>query len=361
MKKFLDFTSSKKISLEAKDPFFIPIAANHKHELACKKLFEKIEQGLKSKHLPHIYFFNSSTEAFCALAHHIFLSETTQTGKNHFLFEATATHGILDFAKKAKKWQIYSHLTPVSKEGKIDLKALSEIIGPKIQFFSQRLVHPVLGTINNEHHQISDLLQKNNILYHLDVTEAFGEKFWDFETLSADFVSFDLASLAAGFEGAVIFSKKELTDLLPHAKSVGAEFLEKFVTALEEFYDHSSSKMLKMISAKMHLVQKIKEKIPQAEIVIPTLNQSLSRLLIHLPNVHQEMINFMLLSNRMCVELGGGSEITIDSLVELLGYDTKYAQSTLSLSLSPDLTTHEIDEFVVALSDAYQTLLVGAI
>jgi cysteine sulfinate desulfinase/cysteine desulfurase-like protein len=361
MKKFLDFTSDKKISLEARDPFFIPIAAKHKHELTCKKYFEKIEQGLKSKHLPYVYFFNSSSEAFCALAHHIFLSETTQTGKNHFLFEATAAHGILDFAKKAKKWQIYSHLIPVTTEGKIDLEALKEKIGPKVQFFSQRLVHPVLGTINDEPNQISDLLQKNSIFYHLDVTEAFGEKFWDFETLCADFISFDLASLAAGFEGAVIFSKKELTDLLPHAKFVGAEFLEKFVTALEEFYDHSSSKMLKMISAKMHLVQKLKEKIPQVEIVIPTLNQSISRLLIHLPNVHQEMINFMLLSNRMCVELGGGAEITIDSLVELLGYDAKYAQSTLSLSLSPDLTSHEIDEFVEALFSAYQTLLMGAI
>jgi cysteine sulfinate desulfinase/cysteine desulfurase-like protein len=361
MKKFLDFTHDQTVLKRGVDPFFVPLGLIHKRAQNIKKLIEKLKFGFKAQNYPYIYRFKAHTEAQIALYMSLYSSQVVESGKNQYLFEASGSKGVLEFAKMAKKFQIVAQLVGLDPSGRLNVAHLEQRLSPKTLIFSQRLYHPLLGTLNDQDQIVSALLKDKGVLYHLDITGALGEVVYDLDRFDADFISFDLQSISDSLQGGILFSKHELYEGVITSAPIDVCFLETLMSSLEELYQSSNAQMLKKITLKMELVRALNQALPDVKTVIQPPLESLSQVVIHLPQVHAEALNFMLLDKKICLDLGGGDEQSLKSLLELMDQEPSQALSCFALRIDPDLTSEQIEGFVHQLSQAYHSLMKGAL
>jgi selenocysteine lyase/cysteine desulfurase len=261
--------------------------------------------------------------------------------------------------REFKKLQINIQLISCENSSRLSLSHLESKIGPRTQLMSHRLYHPVLGSMNDQHVAIRDVLKAHGILYHVDVTTALGDCFWDLESIDADFVSVDINT--AELKGTVLFSRDALLQGFMPSRSIDLELAEKIKGYFEKLYEVSSEAMLKKITEKMHLMTLLKEHLPQVKVMIEPPLQGLSKVIFHFPNVHQDAMNYMLKSHGIIADLGGGSEQTLFSLLEIMGFDALNAATCLGIDLAFIKDSSQIDHLVSALKSSYMTLIKGAI
>jgi cysteine desulfurase len=361
MKKFLDFTSNKLALCGYEDPLFVPLAPQSRFDDRVKKIIDKINFGFKSEKNPFVYFFASPFEASLFLFWHLILEEAPQSGKNQLLFEAVSSKSVLEFAKALKNFSMISTLVSPTKDGTVSLEFLESKLGPKSLCFSHRLTHPVLGTTSLDFPKISRLLKEKGVYYHVDITKALGEAFFDLETIEADFITFDMASIAAPLKGSVLFSKKPLCEFFQKSMTPDMSYLETFMHSLENLSENASNQMLKKITLKMQFVHSLKEKINTVHFVLPENAESLSHKLICLPQVNSDALNYFLMSKKAMVELGGGSELPLAMLLEMCFVPHNIAHSSFSVCFEDSMSSSDIESLNDIIAESYASLLKGAL
>jgi len=361
MKKFLDFTHDKIFLSAFGIEALTPIGPLPKKELAIKKLLEKLTLGFKAEKYPYIYLYDSHEIMLKAFILSILFDEALNSGKNQFLFELTGSKATLELAKFVKKINFSSQGISPDQTGRLDLDQLKEKLKPKSCLFSQRLKHKVLGAINDQTVFIKELLQEKEVLYHLDITGALGETIFDLESMDQDFVSFDLESLSIDLKGGLLFSKKPIKPIFIEPSVFSIQILESILKTLEDLHDKASGNMLKMISLKMHLMQGLKTFLDEVDLLITPPIESITTLVVHIKDMHQDALSGQLLSKRIGLDLGGGKELNLQALMGLLGYDEKFCHSCMALTFHEDMTLQDIDEFLAAFKDAYKLLKQGCL
>lgn len=361
MKKFLDFTSDQRMLSGYDDPSYAALAPQDRYDDKLKKLLDKARFGFKAQKYPFVYFLPTANDANLFVYWHLVFSEAPNSGKNQLLFEALGSKLTLEFAKSLKGFSMISSLISPTKEGVVSVEFLESKIGPKSLCFSHRLTHPVLGTTSSDCGKISKILSEKGVLYHVDITKALGESFFDLETIDADFVSFDLSTISTDLKGGVVFSKKRLQEYFCIPSKPSISFVETFLKSLEDLYDNASSSMLKKITLKMHLVSKLKEKIQHIGFLLPEGLESLSTKVVTFPNVHSDALNFMLNSKKACLELGGNFELPLNLLLEMCFYDPKKATSSVAICIHDQMNEQDVNELVNHIDEVYKILLKGAL
>lgn len=360
MKKFLDFTADQTISRYCDEASFVSLAPENRYNERVDKLLDKLKYGFKGEKNPFIYFFQTPVEASLFIFWHLVLQEAPLTGKNQFLCEAISSRSTLEFAKALKGFSMISTLISPTKQGSVCLESLASKLSFKSLCFSQRLTHPILGTSSSDHLKIASLLKEKGVYYHVDITKALGESFFDLETIDADFITFDISSICS-LEGSVIFSKKPLSEFFYPSLKPSISFLESFVKGCEDLYENSSSAMLKKITLKMHFVNQLKEKIKDAKFIFPETQESLSTKIVCLPKVHADALNFMLMSKKACIELGGIKELSLPMLLEMCFIAHDQAKSSVSVCFDDKMSQDDIELLVDLLKNCYETLMKGAL
>lgn len=361
MKKFLDFTSDQRMLSGYDDPSFVPLAPQDRYDEKLKKLLDKARFGFKAEKYPYVYFLPTQNDANLFVYWHLVFNEAPTCGKNQLLLEAVGSKLTLEFAKALKGFSMISALISPTKEGIVSVEFLESKLGPKSLCFSHRLTHPVLGTTNPDCAKISKILSEKSVLYHVDITKALGESFFDLEDVDADFVSFDINTINSDLKGGVVFSKKPMQEYFCTLVKPSISFVELFLKSLEDLYDNASSSMLKKITLKMHLVNKLNEKIQNISFLLSENLESLSTKVITFPNVHSDALNFMLNAKKVCLELGGNTELPLNLLLEMCFYDHKAAKSSAAICIHDQMNEQDVDELVNHIDEVYKTLLEGAL
>ncbi len=326
-----------------------------------EKIGQKILMGFKVKAFKHLYFFASRQELESSLYFSLFFTLGHQTGKNQFLLSATSHKKNLEWAKCLKKMQGQAALIGPDENGRISLPHLREKLGPKSLLMSHRLFHPILGVLDDQYLEIAHTLHEEGVLYYVDVTGALGERFFDLESIEADFISFDLSSIDSALSGFVLLAKDEVVDWVLSPLDLPIDFYEKVLEGFERFYEKATSELLGRIQNKMLFEKSLKEAIPETHFIIAATCQSVRGLGVYFPKVHAEALAFALVRHKMSVELGGGAEQTLSGLLELVQVDSSKALSAVMFHLPYPLSEEEMRKSILILKEVYCSLLKGAV
>lgn len=360
MKKLCDLSANQSLLKQLEKDQETSLENSFKKEQKIGFLKKRLLQALKLEGFQEILLFPSSGSFETSLFFHIYFKHVLETGKNQFLVKANQTLSFLDLLKKAKRFQLIATLCGLNHEGEIDLPNLRKQISSKTIFYSQSLFDPILGLHDSQYLNALSELKKDEIFVHFDVSTTFGEKFFDFTGIDADFISLDLSTLSRELSGVICFAKEGIQTLSCLQQEPSFSLFETIEKAFESYFDLSSEKMLKSIDLKNQLKALIAEKIPQAEFMLETWNVSVKTLLIYLPKVHAKALMKFLLQTPIMIELGGNDRLELVELLNLCGIDSQKGLSTFSITIPAHLEENSLELIATALHTAYHALLKGA-
>jgi len=359
MTDVLNFSYQQKADQELIDPK--GVLGLPKRQKTREQMARKMLMGFKAKAFSHVYFFSSRDVLESSLYFSLFFTSGHQTGKNQFLFSATSPKKTLEWAKCLKKMQGQTALIASDEHGRVSLQHLKEKLSPKSLLMAHRLFHPILGGLDDQYLEIAHILSEEGVLYYVDVTGALGERFFDLESIEADFISFDLASIDPVLSGVILLSKHAISDWVISPLDLPIDFYEKVLEGFEQFYDRATTELLERIQNKMSLEKALKETIPETHFIIGAPYQSVRELGVYFPEVHAEAFAFALIRHKMAVELGGGAEQTLSGLLELLQVEPSKALSAVMLHLPYPLGEEHRQRSLLILKEVYSSLRKGAI
>jgi cysteine sulfinate desulfinase/cysteine desulfurase-like protein len=360
MKKLCDLTASQKFIKELDDQNDTSIEISFKKLQKIDFLKKRLLQALKLDGFSEVLIFPTRASFETALFFHIYFKHVQETGKNQFIVKANQSLSFLDLLKKAKRFQVIATLCALNAEGELDLDVLKKQLSSKTIFYSQSLFDPILGVHDSQYLEALAELKKQEVLVHFDVSQTFGEKFFDFTGIDADFISLDLSSLSKELNGVICFSKEKIQTLNCLQLEPNFSFFEKVERAFESFFDISSENMLKNIQIKTKLKELILEKIPEAEFMMDSLNAGLKTILVYLPNVHAKALMKLLLDYQILIEVGGDEKLELVELLNLCGVSSQKGLSAFCMTLDSDLEESDLENIALSLQSAYSSLLKGA-
>ena len=93
---------------------------------------------------------------------------------NHLVVSSVEHHAVLHAAEALQEQGVKVTLVPVDRQGKVDLEALEEAIGPKTVLVSVMHANNEVGTIQPIR-EIGQIAKKHNVLFHTDAVQSFGK------------------------------------------------------------------------------------------------------------------------------------------------------------------------------------------
>jgi cysteine desulfurase len=282
--------------------------------------------------------------------------------KNEYIISNVEHPCVLKTAEYLKSLGAVIHLIPVSKSGVLDIEFIKNHINEKTALVSCMFANNETGTLFPLK-QISEITQKNNILFHADCVQALGKSSIDLKDLHLDYATFSGHKFYALKGSGVLFVKKNApyTNLIhgggqERSRRGGTENvlgiaslqvmlseLKKIDTKIHEMKtlrDAMESEILKLISdVKITAVES--ERLPNtSSLVISGVDGE--TLLMSL-----DIIGFSVSTGAAC---SSGSPEPSPVLIAM-GLTKSEAQNSLRIGLGWSTTKLEVDQFILSLKD----------
>jgi len=195
-------------------------ASNHSFGRRANEAIEEAREKIASSvnaHSSQVIFTSSGTESNNTIINGIARSYPN----THFGYSAIEHPCISEPIKSISKLGYKITKIPVSNEGLIDLKSLSDEEKKSLGFLSVMMVNNETGVIQNIE-SISEWSKKHNMIFHTDAVQALGKIEIDFGGLDFDAMTISSHKIY-GPQGiaALILNKK--IDLYPHLLGGGQE------------------------------------------------------------------------------------------------------------------------------------------
>ena len=195
-------------------------ASNHSFGRRANEAIEEAREKIASSvnaHSSQVIFTSSGTESNNTIINGIARSYPN----THFGYSAIEHPCISEPIKSISKLGYKITKIPVSNEGLIDLKSLSDEEKKSLGFLSVMMVNNETGVIQNIE-SISEWSKKHNMIFHTDAVQALGKIEIDFDGLDFDAMTISSHKIY-GPQGiaALILNKK--IDLHPHLLGGGQE------------------------------------------------------------------------------------------------------------------------------------------
>ena len=249
-------------------------------------------------------------------------------------------------------------LLPVNKEGVVDLDYLENYL--KMQEKGKFLISVMyanneIGTIQPVQ-KIREIAQKNNCLFHCDITQAIGRI--DVNIKDIDLITFSSHKFGGPIGAGVLLYKKKLK-IHPMILGGGQESRMRSGTQnLLAIYGMSTA---------FRVIDEIKEKYQKTRALRDYLEQELTSISVKtiilgcnadrlpntssicMPNVSAEtqLIHFDL--NGISVSAGSAcssGKIDIPKIQLSMGFPEEIAKTAIRISLGPDNTSYEVNKFI---------------
>jgi cysteine desulfurase len=354
-KAYLDHhtaTCPLKASVEAMFPFFqehwgSTLAPHQKgQELfpPLKQGVETILQALGAKAEDRFYFFSSHAEAI----QHLFLSHyfdhVRHTGKNHLVITNMEEAPVLMGLKRLEEVGCAGKILSVNPQGQLTQDILETALGPRTSLVSVSWANGLTGVV----HPIEDIAatcHAKGVKLHVDASYIIGKRYFRFDDLPIDFLTFEGSLLHAPKGTAGLLIKEHALLAPPLSAMMGAPVggIVALARALEEHAQQLDHMCLETARLRDQLEQGIIEGFPQAQVLFSKAERLPNCSAIAFPGVINEALLFLLQRKGVYASLGHLSSHKLSELLISCGMDQKLARCALSFSLSFDTTEEEIN------------------
>lgn len=315
-------------------------------------------------------FTSSSNEAVSHVFHGVYRETIAQMGKNQIVHLSIDEAPILLAAEDLHPFHVVTKQVDVSKTGGVLTKELlKEQLSPRTALVSLSWGHGLTGIIHPMW-ELAELCEEEGILLHVDVTEVLGKLYFHFEDIPIDYMTIDGARIHAPYGTGALISKRgsELSPFIPDVLQQdgmrGGVFnlpgFAGFTQAVKElgaYTDHMCVEMIRLRDLFESLLQK---GIPEAKALFQEKERLPHVSVVSFPGIKADHMQHALAFQKVYASRGGGVHQTLDAILTSCGYAKDVALSSLSFSLSRDMTESDIEEAAACIVETYRKLAKGA-
>ena len=290
----------------------------------------------------------------------VYQERAKKEGRCHFVSISVEGAPILQSLQRLEMFGCYAKIAPVDKEGKADLNALKELIGPRTALVSLSIAESLTGVFQPIA-EIAEMAHKMGAWLHLDASSSIGKLYAPFQ--HADYLTFSGASIHSVKGSGALFVKKgkPLHPFIVGGREQlgfrGAEFdLPSFLSLSAA----AGQALLSIDSAGLELAR-LRDQFEGllSDVGFPLLNESL-----RLPNVttmafpkaHQEAMLYLLHRKGVGASLGNGHFPPLQHVLKEAQTKSEIAETALSFALSRYTTEAEIEQAALKIKETVHLL-----
>lgn len=371
---FLDNASTTKVYKETQDlistindQFFYNPSAIYRKGVEVKSLIESARKNiikfLGGDSFDQLIFTSGATEA-----NNFAIMGSIKNKNSKLLFSEGEHPSVYNVAKNLKNLGYNVEFIKLLPNGKIDLDDYIRKLSPDVSFVSIIHTSNETGAVNDIAYLCELAKQVNNkIIFHSDGVQAFGKILFNINELGVDLYTIS-AHKIHGPRGAGALFIKNNVKLKPYIIGGGQEMALRSgtenVSAIKGFEKSAEITINNLINNSQHLnnlynhfANKAKEKIDG--IVFNGTSDSKHIISFSLPNAKAETLLHMLDDEGVLVSNGSAcsSKNTDNRILNCMGVNKKYIESSLRVSFDEFNTIEEIDIAIDKIKKVYELYL----
>lgn len=317
-----------------------------------------------AKESDQFVFTSSGAEAITQVMNSVYKTVVRQSGKNHFVISTTADAATLLAIAALEEEGCRSQLAAVSSRGYITPDAIAESITPRTCLVSLSVSAPLTGVIQPLT-EIAALCKQRAILLHVDVTQAIGKIFINFDDLAADFITFNGNQIQAPQGTGGLFARNiKLQPLIYgeedtqriHGGALNVPGLIGLGQAALEADLNKNLYCTEVARLRDNFESQILAKYPEAILLFSEEDRLPHTTAIAFPGIRNESLLYTLSRKQLFATIGGGASQQIEHILQASGVDPIIAKCALSFTLSKETTLEEITQAITIISNAANRL-----
>ncbi len=274
---------------------------------------QKIRRLLGVADADRIVVTSSSAEAISQVLFSVYREVTVKTGKNHFLYPATAEAPILKGIKGLESFGCIGKSIPMCPTGYVTPDHLIEAISPRTVLLSLSMANGLTG-VKQPIEEIASICHQRGILLHVDISAVFGKQIWNHP--KADFWSLDGRIIGAPVGGGLLVSAPQ-SPLVPlifggqePLQTRGGEpslaMVAGLMGAIQDALDGIDSIVTETARIKGQFEECLLQQIPDAEICLEEEERLPYCTSVLFPSIIGEALFFLLHRKGIALSMGGG-------------------------------------------------------
>ena len=323
-------------------------------------LYQKMRQLLLIRDTDRMVITSSSAEAISQALFSVYRDVTMKTGKNHFLYPATAEASILKGIKGLESFGCIGKTIPVHSTGYVTIDHLIEAISPRTALVALSMANGLTG-VKQPLEEVVAICRQRGILVYTETTAIFGKQIW--ELPPTDFWSLDGRVLGNPLGGGVlvaaqsaplsplIFGGQEPLQIRGGIPSLA--IIAGLMGALEDALDGVDWILTETARIKAQFEENLLRKIPRAKVCLGEEERMVNCTSILFPGVVGEALCFLLHRKGIAVSMGGGGFQQLSLLLQACGIEMQEAQSALAFSFSKESREEDVRVLEEELVGAY--------
>lgn len=334
-------------------PHFLGQQSHFPYMTALAKIYESM--GASSQDA--FYFMSGSAEGISNVFMSTYLQVIRETGKTHILSTAVEEAPILLSMKKLEGLGCSCKALPVNAKGQITREILEEAIRARTSLVSLSWANGLTGVMQPVE-DLAELCREKQVLFHLDATHVIGKRFFRFQDLGVDFLTFDAGVLHAprGHGGLFVRAFSPFAPLTVGANGEnvpGHIVLGEILELAMQNFDHVCTETARL---RDKLEKQVRAALPQASVLFEEVERLPNISCMVFPGVSSEALLYALNTKGLYASMGGGGFQKLSHLLTSCGIEPYLAHTALSFALSFDTTEDEVEKAVALIVEAYQKL-----
>lgn len=337
-------------------PYFFSKQYQSKEILLNQKYYlEEVFRLLGAESFYQIGFFGDLASAGSSIALAHYKEIIFSSGKSH----VSLCSGSL-FLKKGfehlKDLGCQIHEIEPNNMGLITKEQLLLSINPRTSFVSISAASPLTGVIQPVE-ELANLCKERKILFHVDITDLIGKKYFSLKEIGADYYSFN-ARIFGGPENlvCVIKSSSRADSSLILSESY-ANLYEPLKNALYLAVEGIDDIHLEISRLRKLFEKKIVEQIEGAKILFSNTERLPTTSLVYFPKVSAEMLCYLLFKEKVFVTTYDPRFGSLQGEISRYFDDPFVSRSSLMFSFSSSTSKDEIEVLSKKLLECYEKAL----
>lgn len=326
-------------------------------------LYQKMRQLLTVAEKDRIVVTSSSAEAISQVLFSVYREVTLKTGKNHFLYSATAEAPILKGVKELESLGCIGKSMRTNPAGYVMPNHLIEEISPRTALVSLSIANGLTG-VKQPIEEIAAICRQRGIYLHVDVSVIFGKQIW--ELPKADFWSLDGKIIGAPLGGGVlvgasqsplipwIFGGQEPLQIRGGAPSLA--MIAGLVGAMQDALDGVDWVLTEIARLKAQFEEQLLHQIPGLKICFEDEERLSYCTSMLFPDVVGEALFFLLHRKGIALSMGGNYFQQLSVVLQACGIEAQESQNALSFSFGKENREEELEILIRELIGAYRHL-----
>jgi cysteine desulfurase len=368
---YFDSVSAKKPHPGSIEAFYRAQQKHWAHPASVHQLGQNLVRELKGAYEDLAYFYSATPEQtivfgsslqemIAQVIQGIYLAQSRQSGKNHFLCSCLDEAPIILNLEKLTPLGCSHELIPATSKGQIDLIALEKAIQPRTALIAVSWANALTGVIQPIA-EIAKLANEREIPLLIDASPTMGLYALNLSDLQPNYVCFSGNSLGAPVGSACCWYREDcpFVPLITsghdwmHSSSCNPPALLALAYACKQSLEERDEAIWKLVQLRNYFEAGLKKHIPAARVMFENCERIVNVTAIGFEGIHAEFLAWHLNRKQVYTTFGGGTRQQLHYLLKACQVESAFYHSCLSFSLDLSMTYEFLDEAIALITQCY--------